>query len=1159
MINMNFFVTDTPMWYDPPFGPPIRISLSYNSQSAISHNEPFGNKWIFNYGGYLIMDTSGNVTIFMPDGRQDVYTPNGAGGYNPPLQVYNRLLQIAPNHFELHFPEGTVYVYQIPPGTTSQQPFLTEIDDAYGQKLTLGYNATVQLTTLTDAQGKVFTLSYNPVGLVTNVADPFGRNASFQYDGNNNLRQITDMGGYWSTFSYDANVFMTSIGDARGTTGFYTEVPGPSGANSDNYPPPGDPNMFQNYRITVTNALGYREEFMYYAGCDQDGYNGCAGYSWHVGPRDYIPWQSQSVNNYRSRAPKIRYIPTHVGSGQVGKLAEILNPLADYILYGYDTTTGNRISVTDAHGHVRRYTYNSLGLLTSLTDSQGTPISFIYSTNSVDLLSISNAVGQIAAAYNPQHDITSLSSRLTNTSTVAYNSYGQIAQRVNALGITNQYLYDINGRLSAITRSGYTMETFTYDALGRVKTFTDSSGLTITNDYNNLNHLTRRTYRDERSEIYTYSSCCPNLLDSYTDRAGRTTTYIYDAMKRLVQIMNPETGAIQFAYDPNGNLVQLTDPNNNRTTLTYDLDNRLTGQIFPDGKGITYTYDGAGLVKTRTNGRGIVATYGYDANHNITSRSYSDGTPAITNIYDTFNRVTNVLDVIGSNVYTYDADSRLIAADGPWPNDGITYAYDSINQLTNISAQGGQSFGYIFDALDRLSSLQRGAALYNFTYVGQSRMVQRLSRPNGSYSDYAYDDLERLTGVTNKQSSGQVISGFSYTYNSADQRDSETVSNSVFVGPSTNQVVVYSYNGLNQILTSAPPSQIFGYDADGNMTKGVLPGGSVFTAAYDAENRLASVIYTNAVGVTCSNQYFYGGRGLLSQTRSYTNGILANDTRFVRSGYLVIQERDSSNLTTRDYAWSLARPGGIGCLLGMVQAGNEYSYAFDGKGNVSAITDSAQGVAAAYSYDPFGLLLSSAGYLQQPYRFSTKAVDSNTGIIDFGYRRYLPGADRWMSRDPLADTTTLSLYTYVLNNPINRVDPYGLADDGNGNNPGFIDYPASFIGGPCCGPGYDCSNPNNPRRNDPSPGNQACLRHDVALHNSGAPWTDLTNPDVYNTHLNLGKEHPSPVFKVIFCTLGTVGKTTRSVEDSINDTWSKIWNDFNNFVGYPSGGDPFFQ
>ncbi|MCI5159089.1 MAG: hypothetical protein D3906_11780, partial [Candidatus Electrothrix sp. AUS1_2] len=116
VVNLNLFVRDIPLWYTPAFGPSVNIALSYNSQSATAQHEPFGNKWQFNYGSYLTVDTGGNVLIYMPDGRRDLYTPDGAGGYTHPYKVYNTLTKIAENHFELRFPDDTVYVYNIPSG-----------------------------------------------------------------------------------------------------------------------------------------------------------------------------------------------------------------------------------------------------------------------------------------------------------------------------------------------------------------------------------------------------------------------------------------------------------------------------------------------------------------------------------------------------------------------------------------------------------------------------------------------------------------------------------------------------------------------------------------------------------------------------------------------------------------------------------------------------------------------------------------------------------------------------------------------------------------------------------------------------------------------------------------------------------------------------------
>ena len=1017
VINMNLFVTDTPLWYDPPIGLAVRISLSYNSQSSITQHAPFGNKWQFNYASYLTVDTAGSVLIYMPDGRYDMFSPDGSGGYTQPYQVHNTLTKIAENHFELRFADGTLYVYNIPTGTGSQQPFLVEIRDAYGQHLTMGYDANVNLSTITDAQGKVSSLTYTTNGLCTRVTDPFGRYAAFEYDAAGNLTKITDMGGYWSSLSYDPNVYLTSIGDDRGTTAFWIEASDNSGANSDNYPPPGDL-MWQNYRITITNPKGGVEEYFYEGGYGR--------YTWHVSPRDYVQWESQTINNFRLPVPKTMFYHTRVDSGRQGEISNIAYPAGGHVYYGYDTTTGNRTSETDSHGHTTYSTFNAMGRVTSVTDAKGTPTTFTYATNGVDLLSVSNGLGAIRMAYNARHDLVSLTDRLTNTTTFAYNTNGQILSQVDALGITNQYLYDATNRLAEFRRAGQTLEQFTYDAVGRVRTRTDATGLTVTNAYNDLNQLVRVTYPDGRFESYEYATCCPHLLDSVTDRGGRTTVFIHDALKRPIQIVNPEGGITQFGYDANGNRTALTDPNGNVTTFAYDLDNRLIRETYADGNGISFGYDQAGLMNTRTNARCIVTTYTYDANHNLLTTTYSDGTPGVTNTYDAFNRLTGVQDGVGANAYVYDANSRLVSFDGPWPDDTITYAYDAVGRQTNLVVQGGTApLGYAYDPLNRLTGISVGADVYTYAYSNANPIVQRLNRPNGSFTSYQYDGLNRLTAISNRRSTGEVINEFLHAYNAQDLRFSETISNGLAYACTTNDMVRYDYNNLNQLLTSAPPSQIFAYDADGNLTQGVCPNGEAFSAVYDAENRLKSIIVTNS-GQAIRTEYFYNGYGLLAQAKRYQNLLLSSDTRFVRDAFLTVQERDAGNNVVRGFSWGLHMGGGIGGLLDLRQTGQNYSYLYDAKGNVAAVLDNVQTAVAAYAYDDFGSPLGKLGTFEQPIRFSTEPYDETTGLVRYPYRFYAPSLGRWLSRDPLGEESDVNLYGFVGNSPVNFVDPFGL-------------------------------------------------------------------------------------------------------------------------------------
>ncbi len=91
-----------------------------------------------------------------------------------------------------------------------------------------------------------------------------------------------------------------------------------------------------------------------------------------------------------------------------------------------------------------------------------------------------------------------------------------------------------------------------------------------------------------------------------------------------------------------------------------------------------------------------------------------------------------------------------------------------------------------------------------------------------------------------------------------------------------------------------------------------------------------------------------------------------------------------------------------------------------------ALIDSSQTIVASYRYDEFGKLLKKVATLDQPFRFSTKQYDEATGLSYYGYRFYSPVLGRWMTRDPLGEVGGINLYGFVGNNPVNRIDPYGL-------------------------------------------------------------------------------------------------------------------------------------
>jgi RHS repeat-associated protein len=90
---------------------------------------------------------------------------------------------------------------------------------------------------------------------------------------------------------------------------------------------------------------------------------------------------------------------------------------------------------------------------------------------------------------------------------------------------------------------------------------------------------------------------------------------------------------------------------------------------------------------------------------------------------------------------------------------------------------------------------------------------------------------------------------------------------------------------------------------------------------------------------------------------------------------------------------------------------------------------------ARYDYDPYGRRTLVSGTDLADFGFTGFYYDQANGL-DFSMSRpYDPNLARWLSRDPIAEAGGINLYAYVLNNPVNRIDPSGLIFL-DGHNPG---------------------------------------------------------------------------------------------------------------------------
>ena len=114
--------------------------------------------------------------------------------------------------------------------------------------------------------------------------------------------------------------------------------------------------------------------------------------------------------------------------------------------------------------------------------------------------------------------------------------------------------------------------------------------------------------------------------------------------------------------------------------------------------------------------------------------------------------------------------------------------------------------------------------------------------------------------------------------------------------------------------------------------------------------------------------------------------------------------------------------------MAVTTEGVTYYLAYDQVGSLRAVADSAGNVIKRSDYDSFGNIITDTNEaFKLPLGFGGGLHDRDTGLVRFGYRDYDPDIGRWTAKDPIffAGSDT-DLYGYVLNDPINLIDPLGL-------------------------------------------------------------------------------------------------------------------------------------
>ena len=705
----------------------------------------------------------------------------------------------------------------------------------------------------------------------------------------------------------------------------------------------------------------------------------------------------------------------------------------------------------DGSTQLDRYTYNSLGNLTQTIDPLGRTTKYMYAANEIDVLEVQqvNAQGgndRLATySWDAQHRPVTITDAAGQPTSFTYNPHGQVTSVTNALGQRTALTYDALGHL--LSTDGplpglSDRTTFTYDAIGRVRTVTTGDGYAITASYDNFDRVTKVTYPDGTFEETTYTHLDATGL---RDRAGRLTTYTYNATRQLTSALDALGRLTALEWCSCGALKKLIDPLNRVTSWEQDLQGRTTAKIFPDGTRETYTYEKTNSrLATIADARDQVRGFAYladDAQARILYLNAQEPTPAVTFSYDpAYPRLTAMTDGTGVTSYRYgalgaSAANRLLELQTPLTGATVRYSYDALGRQTSRTIDGvAQTFAR--DTAGRITTITNALGAFQYSFQDASTRITGITLPNGQSMTATYRGATgdfRLQQMRNRNVDQTILSQHDYTYDAAGRIiawDQQSSGN-----PSLNYTL--GYDAGDQLVTAAATGRnySFSYDQAANLRQRFLNAartdftynilnelqsasptlaGGEKSYRWDAENRLVGISYP---GTNLSTVLRYDGLGRCVEIVEKNGTTETSVKRYVWCGSERCEERNANGTVTRRFYAQGEQAGGA-----------SYYYLFDHLGSVREMTDASGALRARYDYDLHGQRTKLTGDLEATVGYTGHFYHAPSGLHFTRFRAYDASTARWLSRDPLAEDAGPNFYAYVGNNPVNAVDPLGLVD-----------------------------------------------------------------------------------------------------------------------------------
>jgi RHS repeat-associated protein len=654
-----------------------------------------------------------------------------------------------------------------------------------------------------------------------------------------------------------------------------------------------------------------------------------------------------------------------------------------------------------------------------------------------------------------------------STATTALDGGSAVRTITDALGRTTQQR-NYAGTSPADTQYGagvgtpYTTTDYTYTADGKPVTVTGPDAAQWSYIYDLYGRQTRAVDPDAGTTTTGYTD-----LDQVAwtkDAAGRAVVSAYDELGRVTGTWSAPAGADLTST------AEEQVPANQLTASTYDTlvagqptsSTRYVGGSGPSGKAYTSKVTE------------------YDPLNRATSTELDlpADDPLVTS-----GAVTSAL--ASTTYYRIDGTQANVTtpAGGGLASEKVATGYDSLGLPTTLRGTSAYVNDVSYSPLGQVSQLALGtdeAAGIKHVFVantyedGTDHLIKsvvtdqthpyKLQELNYGYDDagnvthvfdpttlggtgaadnqcFAYDGYDRLTdawtptaadcSIANRTTANLGGAGpywTSYTYTASGLRTTQTDHTTA---GSTLQTYCYDDAAHPHALTAVVPlvscagaPTQYTYDAAGK-TKTRPQGGSTEALGWNTEGRLDSATVPDGT-TTDTTDYLYDASGNLLIRREADG-----ETVLYLDGITEVHLQQTGTTSTY-WAQRTYTLGGTAVAVRTNQPGQPALtwLAGDHHGTSTlAVNDEGQATTKRYT-TPFGApRTGGTGTWPDDKGFLGKPRDDTTGLTHVGAREYDPTTGRFISLDPLLDTTdpqSLNGYTYADNNPQTFSDPTGL-------------------------------------------------------------------------------------------------------------------------------------